>query len=1314
LKSFGLLRTNVGLTTNIKIMVDSVYKLSLDSIDSNGNLSIDKYKKVSFNKNNYYDELIPYFYKELPNEIAYQIRYNKDVDTMSDDFAHQYDELYSCGARNISNNKNYKEEFEYFAPLYINRKELPSNFIIFRVDGTGLGIISKDNFRNEILKKFKTVKLFDLTKNSPLGEWLDINFRNNKYFPHSPLEMDFRELEFCKWNGIDYLSGGYTSKSLFIDDILDEEKEIFELEKFVFENYKKNNVVFPNILNLSFLFNDEPSTPELKRKWSINRYYGFYLEDMELVTTISPYITPFLVSDVVIQENNIIYSASSPEDPFIEKWSDNRPYYIEYNGNYFIVEKIRELQGISIQDIQLNINLFNEQYGEVYITKYKIISDLDLSGKELYINRNYGIIDSTNRLLDYNNNSINIDNFDSADVWLIEIDGIYHNLVKDENNDIIVFSDYSFKFNENSYDYKVANDTKVVSTLVDFVNIPKKFPIFNVKFSDIKDFDTKIVDTEFSKYEYEKLDEITETDETKLYLEDLTSNSNPKELDDFIYNNKVSYIPVSSEYTANYETFKIEKNNLSDIWRINPVYCRWEFQKSISANDYGYLLNNSIIFEDYNRTTNPFDPEPKRIERNLDYFYTINSSTSSYIHHSLHIENIVNGTIDNNFSFEMDKYMNVSTYSIGTYSATYSFDYFSYFFDRTSEFYNGKIIKNTRKYSEFNIGDNIIPNITLFRGIEFRIYNIESLILDTNGDINNINLLSSNEFEDYKFSILLSNNDNNSMSWTIIDDWKMDKAYENGSVVVFDDIIYISTSDVTTTNPIRVINNIQVKSAPYNQAPQWTYYNPTYSIFWSPTIAYNEGDVVYNSGEYYYYSGTSSIDDFWNPQTAFIGYNVGDVVLYKGSYYQSMTSSNHYDPNIKYKGVYEIWIPTESNSYKWELVELWNPGELYNGPDYLDKKLIYHNDSVWIATLNIGDSIDPDSEPGISNIWAKKYSLEPDTNFIYPGVNPIISMNNRYYLCDSNQNGDTLDNGIVIYINKKWKNILININISDNTLLNLSNSDRDILYDDIYRNLTCYNFISAINNINNKHGFTDFLNYVIIHENGDIDRYSYDNDIKNLPYFIKCETPDEFNVKVFSLTKIPISIPNELKVTRFLYDGVIDNISKLNWYNNIPVSANIIENDFQPKVFENYSGNKNIKSDTIYRFSGYYSPVFSDISIFKKPSEYDNIGNYKFDTTLSDFGIVKERKIRKVNSKGSILKLSNKNDIKSIYPMVDEFGYSICDFFIFKSTWDFEYHIESIFVNISNTRFESVISKNTTPINIQNIGKPILIQNKKI
>jgi hypothetical protein len=66
-------------------------------------------------------------------------------------------------------------------------------------------------------------------------------------------------------------------------------------------------------------------------------------------------------------------------------------------------------------------------------------------------------------------------------------------------------------------------------------------------------------------------------------------------------------------------------------------------------------------------------------------------------------------------------------------------------------------------------------------------------------------------------------------------------------------------------------------------------------------------------------------------------------------------------------------------------------------------------------------------------------------------------------------------------------------------------------------------------------------------------------------------------------------------------------------------------------------------------------------------------GNYKFDTDLTDFGMMLERRVRKVNRIGSVLKLQT----NSIYPMLDEFGYTFMDFFIFRSTWDLGYHFET-------------------------------------
>lgn len=1346
--SFSLLRTNVGLTTNIKIMIDSNYKLSLDSIESDPSLSYNKYKKVNFSKDNYYDELIPYFYSGLPAETAFIIKYENDAENMSSDFKNQYDELYNYGARNIIDNKNYTEEYEYFAPLYVNKDGLPKKFIIFRVDGSGVGSTIKENFKTDIIKKLKTVKIFDLTKETALGEWLDKNITSNSYFPDSPLDIDFRSLEFCRWNGIDFDNGGYTYKSLFIDDMLDEEKEIFTLEKFVFDSYRNNKVVFPNILNLSFLFDDNPSTPDIKRKWSINRYYGFYLDDMEIVKTISPYIPIKLKDDVVIVETNILYSPSD-SNPFVQDWTTDKPFYIEYNGIYYLVEQYTETltnqlikvdntttvtndtttvskktQSAEVKKYTSSNKVATEQYGDVIIYKYRIISDINLTGLTSNdLNNNFGQIETiTNRLIDADNNDIVIDEFDNQDgnigVWMIEVDGIIHSLIKN-NDSYIINTDYTFIFNNatassiNDYSYKVAGETTKVSTVVDFNNVPKKFTIYKAKFTDVKDFDTRIVDTDYSKYEYEESTNLTKTDETKMYVENLASTSNPIELDDFIYKNDVVHIPVASEYTANYETFKIDSNSdLSDIWRKNSVYCRWGFQKSLSANDLPYLLNNSLIFEDYNRTTNNYEASPKRMERNLDYFYTINSGSASYTHHSLHIEKLDNDkNIDTNFKFDLGKYLNIAPYNGGTYS----YDYFTYLFSKKSEFLNGTIFKNTNKYSLFNIGDSSVPNHTLFRGLRFDIYESNGISLDSNNNLSKINIKPSNFFNNYKFSILLTDNkdvlefnditqpnkvtgitqSNSTFNGIVIKDWTPNSTYNSNDVVIYDDILYSGTQSnyVLTT----VVNDNVIPTNPVSQGLQFYPSISQKTIFWSPvhtyTVNYTSHDgICYNFGEYYKISDISSPVDFWNPVIVnSTGYNLDDIVLYKGLYYISTSNNNSSTPGTSLSN----WnITTKPSFTKWSIVNIWEQNKTY--PIY---SYIVYSNVLYISTSNTDQQHTPDK----SSVWLKVHSFNADNTSTYV-LNDVIYMNNSYYLTTGNS---TLNNGITIYINNTYKNILININIGDNTLINLSNSNRDLLYNDLYKKLTASNFSNAINDVVNKYSFINDINYIVINNN-DIRKYSINN-ITNLPYYINCVEPDKLDIKVNSLYKNPIPLLNTLNPVNRLNDGFITDITSLNYYNNIPIAANIIENQFEPKVFEIYHGNKNILSNEIFRYSGYYSPVFYTVDLFEV-DEY-NLGNYKFDTSLTDFGIMKERKISKINRSGSILKLANSSDEKSIYPMLDEFGYSVYNFFIFSSSWDLKYYLETVSLAKTSDYLQRYTIDENIVNNLTTVNIPISIPN---
>jgi len=1363
MKSFSLLRTNVGLTTNVKVLIDSKYKLYLESIESNSELSNTSFKKVQFNKDNYYDELIPHFYKNLPTDSAFYVKYDNDISKMDKDFSKQYDELYQCGAKNIIDNKNYSEEYEYFAPLYLSGKNVPKKFIIFRVDGSGLEKIDKTNILPSVINKFKTVKLFDLTTQSQIGQWLDKNFMNNDFFPLSPLEIDFKSLEFSKWNGIDYNNGGWVSKSLFMDNFLEDEKELYLFDKYIYDNYKNNKLVFPNILNLSFLFDDSPATPNSIRKWSINRYYGFYLDDMVLTKKVSPYIPPLLKDDVQILENNILYSPSGV--PFENGWRDDRTYYIEYLGKYYKVEKYTETSSLKLNKVT-NGPVSTDDFSSDIINKYRIISDISLKDKENLLNKNSIIIDSNNLILNLDTSLFNIEDFNSANLWVIEIDGIYHNIVFDGKN-IKIWSDYAFSINEDNYKYWINNTdenlTKKVSLLVDSNNDPKIFNIYKLNLTNIKDFDTRIVDTEYSKYEYEKKYDITNTQESKMFMVNLNSKTTPKELDKFVFKNDVINVPVSSEYIANNEIFKIEDGDLTPLWRKNSNYCRWVFKNSISGNDYPYLLNNSEIFEDYNRTANTNLSKCDRSERNLDYFYTINSGTFSYLHHTLHVENNNESGHDLNFDFDFNKYLGISNYYINGATQSYNYDYFEYFFSRKTTYLNNTVNKNVKKYSLFNDSETSAPNITLFRGIKFIAYDVDS-IKKTDVNIDTINLKTSNNFNDYKFSILLTS-DNNGMEWDIIETYQGGQAYDENQIVIDNDILYVSGGDNNTSAPLFTLQN----------QSNWQLLNDT--IFYNPNSIYSIGDIVFNNNEYYIndYSFDLDIHNFWYRKV----YNINDVVIFKNQYYKSLIDNNIDLPSTSN---WEVIIPAH---YSWRVIELWQ-----QNLNYILNDFVVYNHVLYKKITNINSN----EIPLNSKNWERVYSIEQDTDHPYGSSklgNNIVFMNNHYYKLKNNPDGKTLENGIDIYINKKWKNILLNIKINDNTIPFTRDCERDKLYSQLSNKLTAYNLTQCLNDLSNKFDFSDYVQYIIIDSDGSINRYSFNNNFEKLPHIIFTKTPQFLNIKDDTFITNPLSV--NLIPKNKLNNSEINDPVKFNWFNNTHI-ANTIKNDDDLSIKDNinYNGFTNTTHKTIYRFEGDYMPLFYDIELFKIdnntkykklshkleltiPSDItidfikngvtystttnigstetykqimdivvsnnpdinfyytigDNLdihwnddldinidlgvstksivetsefspkyGNYIFDTSLTNFGIMKEYKINKINRKGNILKLQK----GSIYPMLDEYGYLFTDYFIFKSSWDFNYYTETILPNSKQTIINDIEDFN---IDILNIGKPI-------
>ena len=76
--SFSLLRTNVALTTNLKIVVSSQDQLYLESIDSNEYLTADQFKKKLFNPKTPMESLVPAFFQDLELKYVYDIKYDED------------------------------------------------------------------------------------------------------------------------------------------------------------------------------------------------------------------------------------------------------------------------------------------------------------------------------------------------------------------------------------------------------------------------------------------------------------------------------------------------------------------------------------------------------------------------------------------------------------------------------------------------------------------------------------------------------------------------------------------------------------------------------------------------------------------------------------------------------------------------------------------------------------------------------------------------------------------------------------------------------------------------------------------------------------------------------------------------------------------------------------------------------------------------------------------------------------------------------------------------------------------------------------
>jgi hypothetical protein len=1114
-KSFQLLKTNPALTSNVRVVVTSDYKLYFEAINSNKELNATKYKHFGLSKSSLIEDKINEFYDGLSPNLAFEVKYDNDVDIMYNDFRNQFDDTYLAGAKNVED-QWYSEEFEYFAPLFVRKTDLPDNFIILRVDDPAvyklesdkyrIQGVTKDNFRTEIIDKWKCVSVFDMQKTSDLGVFLANNITENSRFPIKSFELDIKKYNFSRWFGYDYDTGIFTEKSLILDDKLYYETPDFRLEKFITEGFKNNNLIYPHILNLKFLFDDTPATPDTLKKWSMNRYYGFYIDSMEKVEKLTPYVTPDVRTDIKLVNNIIIKEYTSVSvNPFSE-WDETISYYIYINNDLHKVKRILEnsvyvykvISDTKLDDIfdplQININTVTINYS-------------DSDGRS-YINSVSGdlIINS------YVDNSGRTNSMD-GDLFLIDINGKYHVLKNSQSlvggeyvNRYYIQTDYAINSTSVYLEYWIGGKSSEYYVKTNVMNSntdipPLTYQIYRVKFSDIKDFDFDRVHTHYSDFDYEK-SFYYKTNEIKLYATEYRDGSDPKDykLHEYGEDGQYEIKNLSSEYIATDELFEITANHkdLTSMCRKNQSICKWGYEGSNSHCDYPYKLNNSLRTGSvFNRTVNPFKYENDEVNKTHDYFYRVghfNSSvtyTSSItpVYYYKQTTNITTDYLDQTLSskFNLDLYLNSEM------------DYFSYFFKNKELYYDFGLPYERiyEKYSIINSGDKYQNSSTLFKGLKFNIFGVSDFQLSSDNLIKEVLIDDTKKFNDYKFTILLS------------------------------------------------------------------------------------------------------------------------------EYYRRFDSSG-------------TLIEEESRGLQ--------------------------NNSVIDVTKN-----------GIHVILNEKHkNILIIINLVVPILNTIGDFNNLCYL---------LNEKYGLYYAKQ-----INGSRIDDFTATLTNRYNPTL-------LTANNFSSALNNMNDKCQFENYINYYYVNSDGVSGKTmvtDYSNStLSNVsgwlkkvpPFIINVEFPTELILKKNSYNYVGYFGPDHHIYGS--YNSTNPNLairrsSEIDDYLARIITIN--ENEIKPRsqvhqetLTYNYS---------IYRYSGSYEPIFKSVEMFNpytivSGNTYYRPCGYYFDDSYTRFGMVDEVIFSKVNRKGNILMLRNAENDKSIYPMVDEYGYQYRECFIFKSGWDDELFIET-------------------------------------
>ena len=355
--SFMLIRTNPKLTGNIKLVVDSNNDIYLDTIKvpSLSILNQQEYRHQAISDKGDYAHDVYTVFKTLPDGVLFNPGSNTiNPYNVYTDINDNYETLYEYGAE-TNDDMLYHESLKIFAPLYLG-KTLPKYFCIFRnvpVPHTSLSFDNDEELRN-LIKNSEIIKIFDLRQHTNIGNYLntylnELNQYNPEYCNLSFIDQDNKgsitHVGRNGWFGIAVDKGIITNKvetTYFASDII-ENKTQDELNIFLLNGFERNNLIYPRIMNLEFMFNDDTAD-----EYKIYNYFGVYLSENDFIHFNQVY-TDFNANDikVYIDGNNEVFDIYDVEhnlDVISDPDFDDRLFFVTSPNDVANINSVNDLQ----------------------------------------------------------------------------------------------------------------------------------------------------------------------------------------------------------------------------------------------------------------------------------------------------------------------------------------------------------------------------------------------------------------------------------------------------------------------------------------------------------------------------------------------------------------------------------------------------------------------------------------------------------------------------------------------------------------------------------------------------------------------------------------------------------------------------------------------------------------------------------------------------------------------------------------------------------------------------------------------------------